>query len=141
MIRLVWNSWPPNGGALRFGNVSPFVGSVSGGALPALSAQVWKCIVSVGLMLIRIRRTSRLETRWASYGYRLEPPCSIVAKWNPAVLAIACRCSLGCRSSFDLGIAGNPSVEEIRGRLAGRCRPMRDSSRDYGRASTSLCRR
>jgi hypothetical protein len=52
MIRLVWNPWPPNGGALSFGNVSPFVGSVSGGALPALSVQVWKCIVSVGPMLI-----------------------------------------------------------------------------------------
>ena len=41
MIRLVWKSSPPNGGALRFGktNVGSF-GSVKGGALPALSCQV-----------------------------------------------------------------------------------------------------
>jgi hypothetical protein len=37
MIRLVWNSSPPNGGELRSGNTNPFVGSVRGGALPALS--------------------------------------------------------------------------------------------------------
>jgi len=40
MIRLVWKSSPPNGGELRSGNTSPFVGSVTGGALPALSIQV-----------------------------------------------------------------------------------------------------
>src|SRR6266571_180872 len=40
MIRLVWKSCPPNGGALRSGNTNPFVGSVKGGALPALSCQV-----------------------------------------------------------------------------------------------------
>ena len=68
MIRLVWNSSPPNGGALRSGNTSPLVGSVSGGALPALSLQVWKCIVSVGPMLSRTRSTSGSVTRWASDG-------------------------------------------------------------------------
>jgi hypothetical protein len=40
MIRLVWVSSPS---ALRSGNVSPVMGSVKGGALPALSCQVWKC--------------------------------------------------------------------------------------------------
>jgi hypothetical protein len=36
-----------------------------GGALPALSCQAWKCAVSVGAMLSRIRKTSTLLTRWA----------------------------------------------------------------------------
>jgi len=58
MIKLVWKASPPKGGELRSGNISPFVESVSGGALPALSDQVWKCIVSVGPMLISIRKTS-----------------------------------------------------------------------------------
>src|SRR5436190_14486630 len=40
VIRLVWNSSPPNGALLRSGNLSPLVGSVSGGAFPALSLQV-----------------------------------------------------------------------------------------------------
>src|SRR5499425_1459820 len=40
MIRLVWKVSPPKGGAFRLGNTSPFVGSVRGGALPALSDQV-----------------------------------------------------------------------------------------------------
>ena len=63
MIRLVWKSSPPNGGLLRSGNTSPLVGSRSGGALPALSAQVWKCIVSVGPMLSTTRSTSGSRTR------------------------------------------------------------------------------
>src|ERR1700748_1635098 len=42
MIRLVWKSCPPNGFLLRSGNTRPFVGSVNGGAFPALSLQVWK---------------------------------------------------------------------------------------------------
>src|SRR6266566_6401503 len=46
MIRLVWNSSPPKGAAFRLGNPNPLVGSVSAGALPALSCQVWKCDVS-----------------------------------------------------------------------------------------------
>src|SRR3954470_15210125 len=63
MIRLgLYSSLP----GLRSGNVSPVVGSVRGGALPALSCQVWKCIVSVGPMLSKMRRTSGLVTRWAS---------------------------------------------------------------------------
>src|ERR1700722_9476930 len=106
MIRLVWNSGPPNGGLLRSGKTRPLVGSVRGGALPALSLQVWKCIVSVGPILSTTCRTSGSLTRWASDGYRLVPPCSIVAKWNPAVLAIAWRCLAGLRSAFDLGMAG-----------------------------------
>src|SRR3954462_593362 len=65
MIRLVLKSSPPNGVASRSGNVRPFVGSVSGArgietAAPALSDHVWKCIVSVGPMLIMIRKTSTL---------------------------------------------------------------------------------
>src|ERR1019366_7080977 len=64
MIRFVWKRGPPNGGEFRLGNVTetPVIGStaVRGGALPALSAHVWKCIVSVGPMLIRILKTSTL---------------------------------------------------------------------------------
>src|SRR5947209_2208514 len=59
MIRLGLNTAPL---AFRSGNVSPVVGSVSGGALPALSCQVWKCIVSVGPMLSKMRSTSGLVT-------------------------------------------------------------------------------
>ena len=40
MIRFVWKVSPPNGGAFRSGNVKPLVGSVKGGALPALFDQV-----------------------------------------------------------------------------------------------------
>src|SRR5450631_237590 len=40
MIRLVLKACPPKGGALRFGNTSPLVGSVRGTILPALSCQV-----------------------------------------------------------------------------------------------------
>ncbi len=36
--------------------------SVIAKALPALSCQVWKCIVSLGPMLSKIRSTSRLLT-------------------------------------------------------------------------------
>src|SRR5882672_12066241 len=40
-IRFVWKSSPPNGGALRSGNTSvESLGSVKGGAFPALSCQV-----------------------------------------------------------------------------------------------------
>src|SRR3954447_26066607 len=63
MMRLgLYSALPP----FRSGYVSPVVGSVRGGALPALSCQVWKCIVSVGPLLSRMRRTSGLVTRWAS---------------------------------------------------------------------------
>ena len=41
-------------------------------------------------MLTTIRRTSRLVTCSDSVVYRLEPPCSIIAKWNDALFAIAC---------------------------------------------------
>src|SRR5881394_3485845 len=72
-IRLVVKSSPPNGGEFRSGKVSPLVGSVNGAsgddtAAPALSDQVWKCIVSVGPMLIRMRSTSTLDARCASDG-------------------------------------------------------------------------
>ena len=60
MIRLVWNSSPT---AFRSGNTSPVVGSVSAGALPALSCQVWKCIISLRPMLSRTRSTSASVTR------------------------------------------------------------------------------
>src|SRR6267154_6553889 len=56
----------------RSGNVTdtPVTGStaVKGGALPTLSDQVWKCMVSVGPMLIRIRSTSTLVALCASDG-------------------------------------------------------------------------
>ncbi len=65
MIRFVCVSSLP---VLRFGKVSPLVGSVSGMKLPALSCQVWKCCVSVGPMLSRMRRTSGFVTRCASDG-------------------------------------------------------------------------
>src|ERR1700730_4326277 len=76
MIRLVWNRCPPNGGALRLGKTSPFVGAVRGGALPALSCQVWKWEVSVGPMLRRMSNTSGWVTLRASAGERLLRPCS-----------------------------------------------------------------
>src|SRR5262249_56459312 len=68
MIRLVWKSSPPNGGLLRSGKVSPVLGSVRGGALPALSCHVSKCMGSLAPILSRIRKTSRLETFRASVG-------------------------------------------------------------------------
>src|ERR1041385_7551245 len=73
MIKFVWKFCPPKGGLFRSGKTNPLVGSVRGGAFPALSAQVWKCIVSVGPMLIRILRTSTLLARCAIEGYRLLP--------------------------------------------------------------------
>jgi hypothetical protein len=53
MMRFVWRVSPPEREELRSGNVKPFVGSVRGAsgvetALPALSDQVWKCMVSPG---------------------------------------------------------------------------------------------
>ena len=57
---------------VRSGKVTdtPVTGStaVKGVALPALSCQVWKCIVSVGPMLIRMRRTSGWVARCAMAG-------------------------------------------------------------------------
>src|SRR5437868_3495911 len=43
MIRLLRKSSPTES-FVRSGKVSPLVGSVKGGALPALSCQVWKCM-------------------------------------------------------------------------------------------------
>src|SRR6516162_2868206 len=61
IIRLVWKFSPPNGVELRSGNTRlGLVESVNGGALPALSCHVWKCAVSVGPILSRMRRTSGL---------------------------------------------------------------------------------
>src|SRR5256885_6293333 len=114
MIRLVWVSSPS---ALRSGKTKPFVGSVRGGALPALSCQVWKCIISVPPMLSRIRNTSLSVTRWASDAYRLVPPCSIHAKWKPAVLAIACR----WRGGGGGGGLGGDARELPPGRAAAGC--------------------
>jgi len=42
--------------------------SVKGVELPALSCQVWKCMVARGPMLSRILKTSRLVTRCAGAG-------------------------------------------------------------------------
>src|SRR6516164_3896505 len=98
MIRLVWNisltaapvapllgSTPQ----LRSGKFRPLVGSVSGGAEPAAFDQVWKCISSIGPMLMRRRSTSTLVARCAIARRKLPPPCSTVGIWNAAVLAIA----------------------------------------------------
>ena len=51
-------------------HLTPVTGStaVRGGALPATSDQVWKCMVSVGPMLIRIRNTSTCVALCASDG-------------------------------------------------------------------------
>src|ERR1700722_6319660 len=93
MIRFVWKFSPPNGGEFRSGKVTetPVIGSTAGrgGAVPPLSAQVWKCMVSVGPMLMRILNTSTLLALCAIDGYRLLPPCSMVGMWKPAVFAIA----------------------------------------------------
>ena len=54
---------PAKRGLIQVGkDQSSVLGSVSGGALPALSNHVWKCAVSVGPMLSRIRRTSTFVT-------------------------------------------------------------------------------
>jgi hypothetical protein len=75
MIRLVWKSSEPD--ALRSGNTRGNMGlafgSVRGArgietAFPALSCQVWKCMVSVGPILSRIRKTTGLVTPWAKVG-------------------------------------------------------------------------
>src|SRR6266576_3540625 len=95
MIRLFLNSSvtgvvsPVKSGKVTLTFVTGSITGPKAGALPALSCQVWKCIVSVGPMLIRIRSTSVLFALKAIAGYRLVPPCSIVGKWNAAVLAIA----------------------------------------------------
>jgi len=79
MIRFVWSSsaWAAVAwGSLRLGNDTvapvdpgkPASTSVICRALPALSCQVWKCAVSVGPMLRRMRRTSTLLTRCARAG-------------------------------------------------------------------------
>jgi len=69
MIKLVWNicltasPLDPSLGflpELRSGKVKLLVGSVSGGALPAVSENVWKCMISTGPMLMRSRRIPRL---------------------------------------------------------------------------------
>src|SRR5215470_15475986 len=68
MIRLVVNNSPPNGAEFKSMNVSPVLGSVTGGASPARSDQVWKCMVSVGPMLMRMRRVSTLDALCAIDG-------------------------------------------------------------------------
>src|SRR5215472_10160768 len=72
MIRLVLNSSPPKGGEFRSGKVTDTLvfGStaVKGRAFPALSDQVWKCIVSVGPILINMRSTSTLVALCAIAG-------------------------------------------------------------------------
>src|ERR1700730_3851173 len=70
MIKLVLKSSPPKGGELRSGNVRLPNVTLKGGVntLPALSDQVWKCMVSVGPMLSRIRRTTGSVTLRASVG-------------------------------------------------------------------------
>src|SRR3954463_13102423 len=66
MIRLFLNSSvtgvvsPVKSGKVTLTFVTGSTTGPKAGALPALSCQVWKCIVSVGPILIRIRRTSVL---------------------------------------------------------------------------------
>src|SRR3954454_12017716 len=81
MMRLgLYRALPP----FRAGNGSPVVGWVRGEALPPLPCQVWKCIVSVGPMLSRMRRTSGFVTRWASEADRLLAPLLVMPKRNAA---------------------------------------------------------
>ena len=63
MIRLVLKVSPPKGVALRSGNTKPFVGSVKGGALPALSCfsvpsrwlgRAWRAILTTGMHCWRL---------------------------------------------------------------------------------------
>src|SRR5262249_35970049 len=49
--------------------------------------------------------------------YRLDPPCSIVAKWNPAVFAISCIASL-CIGRSLFGIAGTLTRLTICGKVS-----------------------
>ena len=81
MIRLVWNSSATFGpvapvlgstALLRFGNVR--APSVILGALPALSCQVWKCVISDPPILSKTRRTSRLLAFSAGRGKGLSHP-------------------------------------------------------------------
>jgi hypothetical protein len=72
VIKLVENSSLPNGGALGSGKITDTLvtglNGVNEDALPALSDQVWRCIVSVGPMLIRIRKYPTLMARCAIEG-------------------------------------------------------------------------
>src|ERR1700730_4001648 len=74
-------------------------------------------MVSVGPMLIRIRKTSTLLALCAIEGYRLFPPCSMVGMWNPAVLAdgldVVGRVQVGVGS----GDCRELSLTQIRDRL------------------------
>ena len=69
-------------GEILESTVAPVIGStrLPVRTLPALSCHVWKCEVSVGPMLSRMRSTSALVTLCASEGYRLLPPCSMKQK-------------------------------------------------------------
>jgi anti-anti-sigma factor len=101
MIRLVLKSSPPKGGALRFGktNVVSF-GSVKGGALPALSCQVWKCIASVGPMLTTIRRTSTLVTLCAARRAVVDLQISIRESGDVTILDLQGRATIGADSDL-----------------------------------------
>ena len=82
-IRLVWLSSPPL--AFRSGKVTPVLGSLTPAsgcatALPALSCQSEKWLVSTPPIETMIRSTSRLLAFSAMTLYRLEPPCSMNAK-------------------------------------------------------------
>src|SRR5438128_12679383 len=62
-------------------------------------------------MLTRIRRTVGSFALKANVGYRLAPPCSINAKWKPAVLAIACMRSASRPAMGTVGLVeGGVSV-------------------------------
>src|SRR5215471_21867995 len=64
-----------------------------------------------------MRTTSRLVTMGKNDAYKLVPPCSIVAKWKPAVFAISCIASL-CRAKWLFGIAGRFIRSTIWGKVS-----------------------
>src|SRR5260370_41439899 len=73
---------------------------------------------SAGRMVNRIREPSRLVTCGARAGYKLVPPCSMNAKWNPAVRAIALSRS-GKVDWVGSGLTTLPAVSSLLLVLAG----------------------
>jgi len=63
-------------------------------ALPALSCQVWKCMVSLGPMLSRISQDFQVGDVRCQRRIRLVPPCSMNGEVESAVKAIALRWSV-----------------------------------------------
>src|SRR4051794_9648573 len=87
ITRLFWRNSSPLKSSMS-GNVTP--GTLTAGALPALSCQMVKCATSDPPIPARIFKTDPLDAFGTNCAYRLDPPCSMVAKWNAAVFAMAC---------------------------------------------------